>query len=116
MLFAWWRRLPRERRNVWMIIGCGVVGVSAAKTGYYHVTRNLLVQQSDRRHKEAVEKLKESYEFADWSHRERERQLPELTPDQRRQMNKFLNLMMEHEMNKYIPDDKRRAPTPKPSE
>ena len=49
-------------------------------------------------------KNKESYAFADWSHEERERQLPNLTPEQRRQMNNFLSLMMEHEMNKRYPE------------
>ena len=61
------------------------------KTGYFYLSRGLLVADADRRHKQAVEKLKESYEFADWSHREREKQLPELTPEQRRQMNNFLH-------------------------
>ena len=68
------------------------------------MSRGLLVSEADRRHKEAVNKLKESYEFADWSHRERERQLPELTPEQRRQMNNYLAMMMEHELNKHYPE------------
>lgn len=110
-----WSRLSREQRRAWTVIGCGVVFVTAAKTGYFYVSRNLLVADADRRHKQAVEKLKESYEFADWSHREREKQLPELTPEQRRQMNKFLNLMMEHEMSKHFPEDKAGMTPPRSS-
>lgn len=72
--------------------------------GYFYFSRHLIVTGTDKRHKMAVEKLKESYEFADWSHRERERQLPELTPEQRRQMNNYLSLMMEHELNKRFPE------------
>lgn len=100
-----WSRLTREQRRAWTVIGAGLIVVTAAKTGHFYFARNMLVADADRRHKEAVEKLKESYEFADWSHRERQKQLPELTPEQRRQMNNFLNLMMEHEMSKYFPED-----------
>ena len=82
------------------------------KTGYFYFTRKLLLDQADRRHEQAVMKLKESYEFADWSHRERERQLPQLTPEERRQMQNFLDLMMEHEMRKHFPEDKRQGEIP----
>ena len=75
----------------WIILSVAVQQ-STWKTGYFCFSRNLLVTQADRRHKEAGEKLKESYEFADWSHREREKQLPQLTPEERRQMNNFLNM------------------------
>lgn len=69
----------------------------------------MIVSDLDRRHKAAVEKLKESYEFADWSHREREKQLPDLTPEQRRQMNNYLGLMMEHEVKKRYPEEPRAS-------
>jgi len=72
------------------------------------------VTQGDRKHKEAVEKLKESYEFADWSHNERERQLPQLTPEERRQMKNFLDLMMENEMRKHFPEDAKALPSQRP--
>lgn len=68
-----------------------------------------MVDEADKRHRQAVEKLRESYAFADWSHQEREKQLPDLTPEQRRQMNEFLSLMMEHEMSKYYPQQDKRG-------
>jgi hypothetical protein len=80
--------------------------------GYFYLSRKLIVDQSDRRHEQAVMKLKESYEFADWSHREREKQLPQLTPEERRQMQSFLNLMMENEMRRHFPEDKGSNPPP----
>jgi hypothetical protein len=82
------------------------------QTAYFYLSRKLLVDQADRRHEQAVMKLKESYEFADWSHRERERQLPQLTPEERRQMQNFLSLMMENEMRRHFPEDKRADPPP----
>lgn len=63
-----------------------------------------MVDDSSRRHKDGLERLKEAKEFAKWSKKDREERLPPLTPEQREQMRNYLHLVEQHGLNKGFDD------------
>lgn len=59
-----------------------------------------MVDDSERRHLQGLEHLREAREFAEWSRKDREARLPKLTPEQNQQMNQYLRIVGEHGMSK----------------
>lgn len=54
------------------------------------------MEDSKRQHVEGLERLKEAREFAEWSRKDKEARLPELTDEQREQMRQYLQLVGKH--------------------
>lgn len=60
-----------------------------------------MVDDTKRQQQEGLKHLQEAQEFAEWSHREQQKRLPELTPEQEQQMYKYLQLVEKHGLDKY---------------
>lgn len=58
------------------------------------------MEDSNRSHKDGVERLKEAKDYSIWSRKDREKRLPELTDEQRDQMREYLKLIQMHGLNK----------------
>jgi len=85
-----WKRMSRDQKTTWKYVGLGLLVGTAIKFGYFYASRSLIVTDTQRNHKEATAKLKESREFGEWSEKDREARLPTLTPEQERQMQEYL--------------------------
>jgi len=71
---------------------------------YFNFSRNLIVRDTDRQHREGVERLKEAKEFAEWSRKDRESRLPKLTAEQKDQMRNYLRIVEDHGLAKAFED------------
>ena len=60
-----------------------------------------MVNDNERQQQEGLKRLQDAHEFAQWSQREQEKRLPELTPEQEQQMYKYLQLVEKHGLEKY---------------
>jgi hypothetical protein len=56
----------------------------------------------DRRHREGLAHLAEARAFAEWSHRDRQARLPELTAEQETQLRQYLRMVEDHGISKSL--------------
>lgn len=63
-----------------------------------------MVDDTARRHQDALARLREAEEFAKWSKQDREKRLPPLTPEQREQMREYLKIVQQHGLSKGFED------------
>jgi len=69
--------------------------------GYYYLSRQLIIDSLENRHLEARKNLNESQAFAVWAADERERRTPKLTPEQKEQLQNYLQLVAEQSPEIY---------------
>mmetsp|Transcript_23168 Transcript_23168/g.26001 ORF Transcript_23168/g.26001 Transcript_23168/m.26001 type:complete len:112 (-) Transcript_23168:452-787(-) len=89
-------------QRVWGAIGSVVVGGTVFKVMYFRYCREMMVNQAGESHSNATDNYREAREFAEWSAKDRQQKradLPELTPEQTKQMRKYLRIMQEHHAN-----------------
>lgn len=72
------------------------------QVAYFNFSRGLMVRDTERQQREGRARLAEAKQFADWSKKDRESRLPELTPEQERQMGQYLRLVEAHGWNKAL--------------
>lgn len=65
----------------------------AIKFGYFYLSRSMIVEGVTNTHEEATQHLKESRKFAVWASEDRKKRAPELTDQQRQQLQNYLALM-----------------------
>jgi hypothetical protein len=63
-----------------------------------------MVNDTARRHQDALSRLREAEEYAKWSKKDREERLPPLTPEQREQMREYLKIVDQHGGRKGFED------------
>ena len=91
--FAFVRNLTREQKRLWGI-GASIFAVGTTfKFAYFQFSRGLMVEDMDARHLRAKAHLEESREFARWAEKDRNERAPELTNEQRKQLQAYLELM-----------------------
>ena len=61
-----------------------------------------MVDDHDRRQREGHEHLREAREFAEWSRKDREERLPQLTSEQEAQLTRYLQLVERHGWSKSL--------------
>jgi len=91
--FAFIRNLSRERKRLWGIGASIFVVGTTFKFAYFQFSRGLMVDDMDARHLRAKAHLEESRRFAQWAEKDRNDRAPELTDDQRKQLQAYLELM-----------------------
>ena len=65
-----------------------------------------MVEDAQRKHLDSLERLREAREFAEWSKKDREARLPELTDEQREQMQQYLRVVNQHGMSSFFEESK----------
>ena len=129
MVFGYWNRLSARQKNMWKTGGY-VVGIgsfikvraiaytldllivdtihyiltqsSFLKFGYFYITREMIIDNLEKRDKSARKYLAESKDFAKFASEDRKKRSPELTPEQRQQLQSYLLLMAQHPDNKEV--------------
>ena len=91
--FAFVRNLTREQKRLWGIGASIFVVGTTFKFAYFQFSRGLMVEDMDARHLRAKAHLEESREFARWAEKDRNERAPELTDEQRKQLQAYLELM-----------------------
>jgi len=61
-----------------------------------------MVDDHKRQQEEGYKHLREAHEYAEWSHKDRQKRLPKLTPEQEQQMIQYLQMVGEHGWDKSI--------------
>jgi hypothetical protein len=102
MPFAAWRQLSREKQKAWAAISGIVVVGSVIKVAYFSFSRGLMVADTERQQREGHQAIVEARSFAAWSKQDRENRLPDLTPEQEREMVQYLRLVESHGWNKAM--------------
>ncbi len=70
--------------------------------GYFYVSRVMIIDCLEARDKSARKYLQESKDFAKFASEDRRRRTPELTPEQREQLQNYLILMAQQPHNKEV--------------
>lgn len=65
------------------------------------------MDDAERRQQECLEHLQEAYDYAEWSKKDREARLPDLTSAQREQMRQYLTMVQQHGLSKGFHDQER---------
>ena len=60
-----------------------------------------MIDDNERQHQEGLKHLENAHAFAQWSEKEQEKRLPELTPEQEQQMYNYLQLVEKHGFEKF---------------
>lgn len=61
-----------------------------------------MVNSSQKINEEGHERLREAREFAKWSERDRSEKIPALTAEQRQQLQKYLQIVHQHGVNRTM--------------
>lgn len=64
----------------------------------------MIVKDHRKQQNEGLARLKEAREFAEWSHKDRESKVPQLTAEQRDQLNNYLRLVERHGVSRMLED------------
>ena len=64
----------------------------------------MIVEDHRKQQNDGLARLKEAREFAEWSHKDRESKVPQLTAEQRKQLNNYLRLVERHGASKAFED------------
>eukprot|EP00559_Dactyliosolen_fragilissimus_P005551 CAMPEP_0184872016 /NCGR_PEP_ID=MMETSP0580-20130426/41046_1 /TAXON_ID=1118495 /ORGANISM="Dactyliosolen fragilissimus" /LENGTH=108 /DNA_ID=CAMNT_0027374749 /DNA_START=82 /DNA_END=408 /DNA_ORIENTATION=+ len=101
------RALRPDQKRVWGM-GAGVLAFGAViKFGYFYLSREIIIENLERRDKDARKHLKNSREFASWAAKDRSKRVVPLSPQQKQQLQEYLLLMAEYNHDVYPGKDKR---------
>jgi hypothetical protein len=96
------RNLSTREKRLWKI-GATVLGIGGfIKFGYFYVSRGMIIDCLEARDKSARKYLKESKDFAKFAAEDRKKRAPQLTVEQREQMQNYLLLMAQQPHNKEV--------------
>ncbi|KAI2511867.1 hypothetical protein MHU86_2599 [Fragilaria crotonensis] len=94
-MLRWVKRLTPGQKQAWLIGGSVVVVGAIVKQYYFDFARGLMMDGIKKNHLSATKKLEESREFARWAEQDRQKRVPPLTDEQRRQLQEYLDLLGE---------------------
>uniref|UniRef100_A0A6U2SUY5 Uncharacterized protein n=1 Tax=Leptocylindrus danicus TaxID=163516 RepID=A0A6U2SUY5_9STRA len=82
--------LTPEQIRLWKIAAGIIVVGSGIKGVYYKITREILVETMERNDKEANRHLADARKYAIWAKKDRDGQVPQLTPEQSAQLRRHV--------------------------
>jgi len=94
-------KLVAQNKGAWRAGLAVVVAGTTFKVVYFNFSRGVMVDHMDRRHLQATEHLRNAREYGSKMAREREDRAPPLTPEQKQQLQEYLNLMKETQPDVY---------------
>ncbi len=99
-------RLAAQNKSAWKAGLAVVVAGTTFKVVYFNFSRGVLVEHMDRRHVQATEHLRNARQYGSDAAMEREERVPQLSPEQREQLQEYLRLMADNKPELY-PKQKR---------
>mmetsp|Transcript_8444 Transcript_8444/g.12678 ORF Transcript_8444/g.12678 Transcript_8444/m.12678 type:complete len:116 (+) Transcript_8444:233-580(+) len=102
MFYSRWNKLNPNQKRLWKVGGYVLGFGTIIKFGYFYISRVMIIDSLEARDKSARKYLKESKDFARFASEDRRRRTPELTPDQREQLQNYLLLIAQKPENKDV--------------
>mmetsp|Transcript_15812 Transcript_15812/g.23866 ORF Transcript_15812/g.23866 Transcript_15812/m.23866 type:complete len:107 (+) Transcript_15812:32-352(+) len=99
-------KLAAQNKSAWKAGLAIVVAGGAFKVVYFNFSRSVLVDHMDRRHIQATEHLHSARQFGSAAAVEREERVPQLSPEQKEQLQEYLKLLADNNPEVY-PKQKR---------
>ena len=99
-------KLAAQNKSAWKAGLAIVVAGTTFKVVYFNFSRSILVEHMDRRHIKATEHLHSARKFGSAAAAERDERVPQLSPEQRQQLQEYLKLMADNNPEVY-PNQKR---------
>ena len=99
-------KLASQNKGAWKAGLAIVVAGTTFKVVYFNFSRNILVDHMDRRHIQATKHLNNAREYGSAAAQEREEKVPQLSPEQKHQLQEYLRLMADNNPEVY-PKQKR---------
>mmetsp|Transcript_19057 Transcript_19057/g.27808 ORF Transcript_19057/g.27808 Transcript_19057/m.27808 type:complete len:123 (+) Transcript_19057:38-406(+) len=93
--------LTQRQKNLWGLGFSVIAAGSLIKFGYFYLSREMIIENLERRDKEARKYLKESENFGNWAAQDRQKRLTPLTNEQRDQMQSYLLMMAQSNKDVY---------------
>ncbi|KAL7453829.1 hypothetical protein ACHAWC_005468 [Mediolabrus comicus] len=100
-------KLVSQNRTAWKAGVAVVIAGTTFKVVYFNFSRDILVEHMDRRHIQATEHLRNARQYGSEAAQEREERTPELTSEQRQQLQQYLKLMADNEPEIYPNPNKK---------
>ncbi|KAL7494908.1 hypothetical protein ACHAWT_005056 [Skeletonema menzelii] len=99
-------KLAAQNKSAWKAGLAIVVAGTTFKVVYFNFSRSILVDHMDRRHIQATEHLHHARKFGSAAAAERDERVPQLSPEQKEQLQEYLKLMADNNPEVY-PNQKR---------
>mmetsp|Transcript_21146 Transcript_21146/g.38276 ORF Transcript_21146/g.38276 Transcript_21146/m.38276 type:complete len:110 (-) Transcript_21146:217-546(-) len=100
-------KLVGQNKGAWRVGMAVVVGGVTFKVVYFNFSRGLMVDNDHQRHIQATEHLRGAREFGSKMAKEREDKATPLTPEQKEQLQEYLQLLREAQPDVYPKESKR---------
>ena len=94
-------QLASQNKSAWKAGLAIVVAGTTFKVVYFNFSRGVLVDHMERRHIQATEHLHNARKFGSAAAAERDERVPQLSPEQRQQLQEYLKLMADNNPEVY---------------